>query len=524
MIILIHTEGIINEVIGLPEDKPGFGQRYCGIKLQKCLSKLGTEFPNQLLVWVRNDWKDWLNIEELPDLVPHSLVMISFRDNGDFFENRLDYLDFSTSIKVAQGVRYPTWKMSASVGAGFGILFSAIEEETGGERNTDYFLCKISKNLQPIGLLSYREPRLLKKGYPKIEEGSCSVFTQFQFARKEIALQWAFFLFLSILIYEKKFALFPLLFSIFYKSSKFNHVDIRGLRPNQKGIPDSHLIDVLIPTLGREKYVHQVLKDLSQQSLLPSSVIIIEQESDPGQGSQMPFLKSEEWPFEIKHVVTTQRGPCMARNLGLDLVSSDWVFLADDDIRLEPHILESILIQMNTMSVEAATVSCLLEGQMEPNEHIHQTRIFGAGCSMVKRSVLEKVRFDEAYEFGYAEDSDFGAQIRNLGHDVVYLPSPTILHLKAPMGGFRSKIEFPWSKDFPHLKPSPTVMLFWMRHFTYNQFNGNQLMLFFKLFQKNGLKNPFWFFKNFRVQWNISLDLAKRLDSGELKTKWNGVG
>jgi GT2 family glycosyltransferase len=36
-------------------------------------------------------------------------------------------------------------------------------------------------------------------------------------------------------------------------------------------------------------------------------------------------------------------------------------------------------------------------------------------------------------------DNDFGMQLRNQGHDVLYLPEPQILHLKAPMGGFRTE-------------------------------------------------------------------------------------
>ena len=37
------------------------------------------------------------------------------------------------------------------------------------------------------------------------------------------------------------------------------------------------------------------------------------------------------------------------------------------------------------------------------------------------------------YEFGFGEDIDFGMQLRNNGIDIIYLPYPEIIHIKAPM-------------------------------------------------------------------------------------------
>jgi hypothetical protein len=51
------------------------------------------------------------------------------------------------------------------------------------------------------------------------------------------------------------------------------------------------------------------------------------------------------------------------------------------------------------------------------------------------------------------EDSDFGMQLRNQGIDVLYLPEPKI-HLKAPVGGFRTKPKLAWENDEIQPKPS----------------------------------------------------------------------
>ena len=68
------------------------------------------------------------------------------------------------------------------------------------------------------------------------------------------------------------------------------------------------------------------------------------------------------------------------------------------------------------------------------------------------------------FEFGFGEDADFGMQLRNQGYDVLYLPEPEILHLKAPIGGFRTKPVLQWQNESIQPKPSPTVMLY--HHFT----------------------------------------------------------
>jgi hypothetical protein len=203
VIVVVHNQGRVNEFLGVPGDESTSFSFRKDSRLPETLVDLGNRFPKELLIWVRVEWEAWLNKQELEALVPQSLVWISFRGKGDCFENRLDYVDFSTSVKVATEVRYPTWKMTASVGAAYGELFSAIGKSITLEDQEDYFFQKVARCLQPHGLLSYREPRLLIPGFPQIEEVVYSWATLFRFAGKEIALQWAFFLLLSVFFFDR---------------------------------------------------------------------------------------------------------------------------------------------------------------------------------------------------------------------------------------------------------------------------------------------------------------------------------
>jgi hypothetical protein len=102
-------------------------------------------------------------------------------------------------------------------------------------------------------------------------------------------------------------------------------------------------------------------------------------------------------------------------------------------------------------------------------------------------------------------------QLRNLGHDVLYLPEPEILHLKAPIGGFRTKPALLWQNDDIQPKPSPTVMLYIISHNTKEQLKGYKTTLFFKFYKHQKHKNPVHYYKMFQKQWNQSIFWANQL-------------
>jgi GT2 family glycosyltransferase len=115
------------------------------------------------------------------------------------------------------------------------------------------------------------------------------------------------------------------------------------------------------------------------------------------------------------------------------------------------------------------------------------------------------------YEFGFGEDSDFGMQLRNLGHDVLYFPEPEILHLKAPIGGFRTKPVLRWHGESIQPKPSPTIMLFNLLHNSNEQINSYKTILFFKYYKHQKIKNPIRYYFYLQKQWKQSVFWANEL-------------
>jgi glycosyltransferase involved in cell wall biosynthesis len=249
---------------------------------------------------------------------------------------------------------------------------------------------------------------------------------------------------------------------------------------------------------------------LKNQTQLPDKVIIIEQNSQLNSVSELDYL-SDDWPFAIEHVFTHQSGACNARNIGLDKVVSDWVFFADDDIRIASDFIEKGLACLYQYGQTATTFFCHKENEKPNFSYPLQWGTFGSGCSIVQTKRLQGIRFDMRYEFGFGEDGDFGIQLRNAGTDVFYFPKPDILHLKAPMGGFRTKPVLAWENEPVQPKPSPTVLLFQIKNQTIEQQRSEKVKLYINYYKHQSIKNPFRYIMRLNKQWEQSQKWAYKL-------------
>ena len=125
--------------------------------------------------------------------------------------------------------------------------------------------------------------------------------------------------------------------------------------------------------------------------------------------------------------------------MALSKTTAEWVFLSDDDQRLKPDLFERAFKKIKEYGINAVVTNSLKSAEQNIFNTTKQWGSFGAGNSMVKKEFLQKVSFSRIFEHGYGEDIDFGMQLRNVGCDIIYHPDLEILHLKAPVGGFRKE-------------------------------------------------------------------------------------
>jgi glycosyltransferase involved in cell wall biosynthesis len=463
-------------------------------------------------VWCNESAYSILNQDFIEKAFPNNRYIYSYNPSGNFFQDDIGYIEESPFINVNKEVRYPTWQMSSVVGA---IKASTVlltdRKYWRISYNLDFVLNSIAKLYQPLGLFCYSEPMLLVDSKFQIEYPKTTSKELFSFVAQQYKWVWKHILLFCFFIFENRFCFLSWLVSLFQSQLKNQKETIVFEQPQKTIDWELETIDVIIPTIGRKKYLYDVLKDLSVQTHLPKNVIIVEQNPKQDSESELDYIHNEVWPFQIKHIFTHHIGACNARNLALNLVNSNWVFLNDDDNRFPPDLIERVLQFGITMNQVALTTSYIQSHESQKDKKIIQWPTFGAGNSFIKSFLLSDVKFNMGYEFGYGEDADFGMQIRNNGFDIIYLPEPVILHLKAPMGGFRTKPKLDWHEEPIAPKPSPTVMLFVLLHKTKQQLLGYKTTLFFRFYSEQSIINPLVYYKMYQKQWAVSLKWANEL-------------
>ena len=508
MIILYHNGATVVELANANTFNIDKASRK---SIASVLIEVAKNYPEEILVWCDIDFKVQLNVSVIEKLLHHKKVILSYNpSNIPFLDLAIGYVDESPFIKVNKEVTFPTWQMSSKVGAVHSQVLLALKERLPFDKDFDYFLCSWAKVTMPLGLLCYSEPQLLKSDV-YIATPKASIYTLFRFVKQHYRSRWLFLLLLDFLLYERKFPLLPFLWALFYKNRNNSNINLENINVQSTRKRTERSIDVIIPTIGRKEYLHDVLLDFAKQTLLPNTIIIVEQNPDEESKSELDYITDEKWPFKIQHIFTHQAGACNARNVALQQTLSEWVFFADDDICIEPDFLQKGIEKATRFGAKAFSVSCLQKGQKQIFKTVFQWVTFGSGCSFVLAESLKGCQFNKGYEFGFGEDGDFGMQLRNQGDDVLYLPQPEILHLKAPVGGFRTKPVLQWQNDTIQPKPSPTIMLYQILHNTQEQRLGYKTILFLKYYRHQKIKNPIRYYIIFQKQWKRSMYWAKEL-------------
>jgi len=484
-----------------------------GLIVTETLKQVADKCSDNLVLWCHEKLIDSLDVNACTKIFHHERIFASYNPtNKEYLPEEIGFVERSFYVKINKQVSYPTWMMSSLVGGINTKVLNNLKPDLNFNNTFDYFLVSLAKRAMIEGLFCYSEPQLLKNySEIKIETPKASKQVLFKFVKQHYKWVWVIFLAWCYAIYLKQTSVINFLGSLFYGrlNTNFNleKIEIQS----SKKLIDKKTIDVIIPTIGRKKFLYDVLKDLAKQTHLPTNVIIVEQNPKPNSVSELEYLNNEIWPFTIKHEFTHQPGVCNARNIALSKVESEWTFLADDDIRFDTSFFEASFKEIKKYGISVLNYLCLLPNQKQTFFKTHQTTIFGSGSSMVKSSALKNLKFNEAYEFGFGEDTAFGMQLRNEGEDVVFIPNIKITHLKAPFGGYRTKINQLWDNETIKPKPSPTIQLLHQTYFTERQLQGYKLLLFLKQFKAFGYKNTLKFKKTFAKQWEQSVFWSNRL-------------
>jgi glycosyltransferase involved in cell wall biosynthesis len=506
MILLVHKNEKVLRVMDLNSNQ---NLEFTSKKPFATFFELAKQYQDRILVWCDERAESHINFEAIEQVFKLKNTLLSY-SNASYISKEIGYIEDSPFIKVKKNIRHSSWLVSSVLGCIHNSQLIKFESIIDKNEGLDFGLNSMAKLGMSRGLFCYSEPSLVKR-IIDFESAKISTFKLFKFVKMHYKPIWGFLLLVNLFVNENRFPVLSFLRTLFVKKLDadldFDLQPINKLTPVKK---DS--IDLIVPTLGRKKHLYNFLKDLEKQTYDLNQVIIIEQNDDKNSVSELDFLQKEAWSFSVVHQFTHQTGACNARNIALDLVDADYVFLADDDIRIDSDFFETVLGKMKHLGLYAVTLSCLGENDVKSLNTAVQWGAFGSGCSVVKANRLKGLKFDMRFEFGYGEDVDFGMQLRNKGVDIIYLPFPEIKHLKAPIGGFRTKFKHPWEGGALLPKPSPTVMLNRMKNSTKEQLLGYKTVLFLKYYTQQSIKNPFKYILVFKKQWRLSKMWANRLN------------
>ena len=500
--------------------------------LCKTFWELAEKYPDEIIAWCEEEFENDLNPGSWKEVFHHDLTMASYAVKSTYVPNTIGYIDQLPFINVNREVQYATWRMSTDVGGLKGKTLLKFKNLFEHVEDFSLLLDSIAKLGQQNGLFCYSSPQLVKEqirlstsGQKKAESKKLSVNATashndiFAFVYSHYKSIRVLLLFWCFIKYEKTFPFLPVIRAVFQQNFFKKEVDLLNEVKARKNKIIGNRIDVIIPTLGRREYLLQVLKDLKSQILLPKQVIIVEQNPEPGSKSALPELKKTNWPFEIVHHFTHQTGACNARNIALEKVDADWVFFADDDIRIPSDLLQQSLEELNRLGADCLNINCKQEGEDSVFHKIKQWGSFGSGTSIVNADFCEKIRFDEIFEYGFGEDQDYGMQLRSAGCDIIYHPNLEILHLKGSRGGFREISLPPWEKEKP--KPSPTLMVYAKKYYSLEQLRGFKTELFLRYYSKQEVRNPLKYFKMMKERWSKSEECAERLMESKKQSREN---
>lgn len=181
---------------------------------------------------------------------------------------------------------------------------------------------------------------------------------------------------------------------------------------------------IVIPALNEEKYLPELLKDLSKQTFTDFEVIVVDGNSED---TTVARAKKFSDLFKLTVLTSTKRNVSHQRNLGSKQATADWLLFMDADNRLPSYFLEGVKYQL-TKSKKTEVFTTLLEVKETQRVYkaIEQAMNFGLiliklldkpgaygaliGC---KKAVTDVIQFDES--MGFSEDGQFVASSYNSG-------------------------------------------------------------------------------------------------------------
>ncbi len=217
-------------------------------------------------------------------------------------------------------------------------------------------------------------------------------------------------------------------------------------------------LTVIIPNYNGKHFLKECFQSLKNQNY-SFEVIIVDNASEDG---SIEYIK-KNYPEFILIQNKENLGFASAINQGINLSKTDYVFLLNNDVELEPDCISNIVGCLEKDDKTFAVTSKMIQYQnrnkiddagdeytllgwtkrvgynKSPEDYIQKRETFSAcaGAAIYRKSVFDKIGlFDENF-FAYMEDVDLSYRARIHGYKCIYCPEAVVYHRGSGTSGSR---------------------------------------------------------------------------------------
>ncbi len=202
---------------------------------------------------------------------------------------------------------------------------------------------------------------------------------------------------------------------------------------NITGNTDHFTVSVIIPVHNDETYLNSILVSLSEQTLLPYEVIIIDSSSN--NNICVNELNLDVVPY-VHYKKVDFAYPGQARNIGAAIAKGEWLGFIDSRTIPERYWLEkcaSIVKENNSDFVGGLT---LFEAENSFQEFLRATSYGYKAYKTLPGSIVKTSCFENTGGFiesvRSSEDIEWISRIKSLGYRIAYLKDPIVKYYGLP--------------------------------------------------------------------------------------------
>lgn len=190
---------------------------------------------------------------------------------------------------------------------------------------------------------------------------------------------------------------------------------------------------IIIPTHDRRELLEGTLGCIARQTLDLSTIEVVVAADGCCDGT-LDMLRFRSWPFSLRVVRHSQRGPAASRNAAAAVARAPVLIFLDDDVMAAPDLVERHLVAhsdgLPTVAIGRLSPASKgdvpgwwrwLEQQLESQYRamlqgkrpIEGVCLYSGNCSITREVFLEMGGFNERLE--HSEDVEFGMRLEKAG-------------------------------------------------------------------------------------------------------------